>query len=134
MLHRTLNRACRAVLDVKDIREPTIPMYKRLNWLPVKELFDYNIVVEMFRCLKGYNKYSITFPPIRANIHGYPTRNNTNFNIPIHNLAAMRKTFSVRGPLAWNNLDPNLKNINSLNLFKKRYKQMLLNQPSYNDI
>ena len=132
LLHRTMNRCCRAVLGIKDIRTSSTAMYKKLKWLPVKELFDYNVVMEMHRCLKGIAKYPIAFPPLHETVHGYPTRNNRDFDIPNVNLSLMKKAFCIRGPIVWNSLPIEIKEINSLSELKKSYKQILLQQVASN--
>ena len=125
-LHRSLNRCCRSVLNIKDIRSSTVQMYKTLSWLPVGELLRYNVLVEMFRCINGLNKYSINFPRLHSDVHDYPTRQNGNFVLPNFNLTTLNKAFFVKGPLAWNNLNDSIKESSTLATFKRKLKKFLL--------
>ena len=111
ILQRALNRCCRAVLNIKDIRSSTLPLYKKLNLFPVKELSLFNLGKEMYRCLYGLNNYDIIFPPVQANIHNYPTRQGENFNLPQHNLTVASKAFCFRGPSLWNDIPPDIKKL-----------------------
>ena len=120
MLHKTMNRTCRAVLDIKDITHPALEMYELLKWLPIEKQFLLNLGCEMFKCINNLNNYGLVFPNTHSDIHNYPTRNNIQFALPTVNNSSDTKTLYYRGANLWNSIPICIKDVPSFHIFKKK--------------
>ena len=61
-----------------------------------------------------------------STIHQHDTRYCQNIRAEAHHSALFTKTIKITGPALWNNLTDTLKSAHTLNSFKIKYKQILL--------
>ena len=69
----------------------------------------------------------------RSDIHNRSTRNCDNLDIPAFKTSSGERTFWYRAVKIWRNLDNELKQITTVDKFKKKLKENLLKQ-FYNNI
>ena len=97
--------------------------FKKLNLMTVVSLYVYELLTFVKR-----NINLIKQDPI---IHSYETRNRGNFIRPIkHSTSTYEKSVSYSGIQLYNSLPYDMHNI-SENMFKKRLKMFLLENPFY---
>ena len=90
---------------------------QRLNWMSVKQTGAYQTCLLMFKVLKcDHPEYLNIF---NYQSYNYVSRSSHNLmlNIPQANTEAFKKSYSYSGPLLWNRLPNELKDIEFLKLF-----------------
>jgi len=50
----------------------------------------------------------------------------TNYHINVHRTSLLHYTIRIAGPLLWNSLDSNIKSVTRLNIFRRKFKNLLL--------
>ena len=61
-------------------------------------------------------------------LHSYNTRGSLNFHLPQIRTTVAKNSIFFKGPTIWNNLPIHIKSSPSLNIFKRRYKSLLINR------
>ena len=59
-------------------------------------------------------------------VHNYNTRGAKNIRVGLVNTCLAYNTISIQGTLLWNTFPTSLKNAPSINVFKRSYKKMLM--------
>ena len=59
-------------------------------------------------------------------IHNYDTRNQSNYNPTRNKKVFADKAIRTTGPILWNSIDKNIKNVISTKHFRKLYKSSLI--------
>ena len=118
------------ILQFKNIRTSLNTLYRDFGVLKLKDLHHFNI-----RCIVHKSIHSPHLLPVAINeifclneqIHDYNTRNKKDLHpIKIKTKLYGEKTISFQGRNCWNNLPSNIKEIYSINFFKKKLKQYML--------
>ena len=120
------NRTCRAVLGVKVRELHSYELYSKLGWLTFDNWTERCIATEAYKInILNQGHTYVQAPSTFSHIHPYNTRGQHNFALP--NLGILgRKAYWYRVAEKWNNLDPSLKQAQSLNIFKRIYFKKLL--------
>ena len=127
-LQTVQNFACHIVSGTRKFDHVT-PILKQLRWLPVAKQLGYRSAIMDFKCIAGYApKYLSSKFCKRLEISQRKTRNCDNLNIPFCELSTGQRSFHYRTVKLWNALETNLKNVDSLNSFKRQLKTHLLKQ------
>ena len=127
-LQAVQNFACRIVSGTRKFDHVT-PILKQLRWLPVARQLEYRSAIMAFKCSAGYvPKYLSSKFSKRLEISQRKTRNCDNLNIPFCKFSTGQRSFHYRTIKLWNALEANLKNVDSLNSFKRQLKSYLLKQ------
>ena len=96
--------------------------YKRLGWLTVKDRVSFFRLVHVFRISRGMAPAYLSngFTNVRQ-VHSYNTRGSvSDYHISdVSSSSLVRDSFGFRGRMEWNSLPRDLKQISSLNAFKK---------------
>ena len=123
------------------------PIFKELKLLKVKDIFKFHVAKFIYSAL-SFDTPSIFFDWFRTNhtVHNYNTISNTNINMKnyfeINNVSKTNilhtqgsklinyggKMMKVEGPLLWNNLSPDIRNSESVYIFKYSLKNYLIGQ------
>ena len=75
-----------------------------------------------------YNQLPTNLTKIhKKNNNKYTLRTNKTYTIPISKSTRTINSLLIKGPKLWNLLPTNIQNIKNENLFKKRVKNMLIN-------
>jgi len=112
------NRALRAVSKA-SYRSSTNPLYIKLKCLKLNELYSYHLAIFFFKLYNGYlpivcNKYMIT----SSGSNTYNLRAHT-----VHNLAktaCRQRHIMTTGPILWDSIPSNIKNVKNLSTFKTK--------------
>ena len=106
----------------------TMPIFYSLKLLTFYDIYKYQLGVFMFLC---YNKILpsciLNYFTLNLTIHSYVTRNAQKFHLPKVRTSLSHKSLLFQGPLLWNSLPDDIRESKSLNVFKMKYKQYLIN-------
>ena len=107
----------------------TNPLFHRLKVYKIHDINTLQIAMFMFK----YNKELL--PPVFSNffsynksLHSYPTRSRNNIHLNNPKILLAHKSLRHHGPDIWNSLPDDTKEITLLYSFKRRMKELLLNQ------
>ena len=121
---------CKAIVYKKRC-DSAAPVFINMNFLNLENLNIYKTLILMY---KYKNKLLSNFEdffqkPTRSK---YTLRSTTHemLSLPINSCKHIEHSLLYRGPKLWNNLDNEIKNILSLNTFKKRLKYLLVQKSS----
>ena len=127
-LQAVQNFACRSVSGTRKFDHVT-SILKQLRWLPVAKQLECRSAIMNFKCMAGNApKYLSNKFSKRLDISKRKTRKCNNLNIPFCKLSTGQRSFHYRTVKLWNALEINLKNVDSLNSFKRQLKNHLLKQ------
>lgn len=102
------------------------PILKQLQWLNVKDQVTYDTGVTMFKYLTNlYPEHLQTFPTV-GDVTGSTTRQHHHLYIPKTNTDLGARSLAVRGPKLWNSLPSVVKEANTLQSFKNKFKMAFL--------
>ena len=107
----------------------TNDLFYNNNILKLVDLFTYNVGIFMYQLS---NKdlpevFQIMFTRNRL-IHSYPTRQSDAYHLPRTRTIFAKKTIMFTGPKFWNDLPVEITQSQSLFIFKRKLKQLLLNE------
>ena len=120
-------RAIRTI-TFTDRYTSTLPLFDANKLLKFEYIYDYFIVLLMFKFVH-FNYCSNVF--MIQNPRPYQLRNNVNnVVVPRWFKTVSQNSMFYRGPVAWNSLEQALKTNGNIYLFKKHYKNILLQQQS----
>ena len=119
------NKAARHIL-LKPNRTTTSPLFKQLKLLKIQDLASFQTILfvkqYIAKALPCSMMSYLNYCPSKKII----TRCNDIFHIPRSRTLLHQKSIVVRGPLCWNSLSPELRNIASYPVFKRMLKESLL--------
>ena len=122
-------RAARIILKA-DIMTSSKHMFTVLNWLPFDRRVDYHTCIMVYKALNKQTPEYISELLVKtSDTHSLNLRSNTNddLKIPRSYTQYFDKSFSVCGPKLWNKLPTDIKRSKSLEIFKRKLKDYLLN-------
>ena len=121
-IHKFQKRAARIILD-KSYDTPSLELFSELNWMKIHDRILFKKVTFVYKSVTCNN----IFPEYLSNILT-PT-NNTHLRshtqhmlqIPKPRLEFYRKSFAYSGPKLWNQIPLDIRQSESLNIFKSAY-------------
>ena len=118
--------ACKAV-KFKKRKDSALPVIIEMNILTVKNLNIYQTLVLMYRFTeKLLCNFDEFFEKHKKSKYTLRSQTNGNLTSPKNSCKYVEHSLSYRGPNLWNNLPVELKNVSSLNIFKKHVKHYLV--------
>ena len=122
-LQRVQNAAARLILGIKK-HEHITPGLASLHWLPIRYRIQYKIATITFKVLStNLPVYLRTLLVIQKSSRTRRSAQGMTLCVPRTNLkSAGDRSFSVSAPKIWNALPMNVKNAQSLSVFKKNLK------------
>uniref|UniRef100_A0AAR2L787 Reverse transcriptase domain-containing protein n=1 Tax=Pygocentrus nattereri TaxID=42514 RepID=A0AAR2L787_PYGNA len=123
------NAAARVLTRARKFDHIT-PILSSLHWLPVKFFIDYKILLLTYKSLKGLApqylaELLIPYNPPRT----LRSQEAGLLSVPrIRKNNALGKAFSYKAPQLWNNLPINIRDSDTLSVFKSRLKTFLFEQ------
>ena len=130
-LQRVQNAAARIVFDLSKFCHIT-PALRQLHWLPVVKRIQFKILLLTFKAIYGlsppYISELITVKP--KSTHGLRSNNSTLLLPPTQKMLPTlgARSFAAAAPALWNKLPADIRNVASLNSFKKSIKTFLFNE------
>ena len=97
--------------------EHTSPLFKNTQILKLQDINKSVIATYMY-----INQINTPLEPV----HDYPTRQRHLLRPPAHEHMLFRRSVMYLGPTIWNSIPPHIKTLSSINLFKKKFKQHIL--------
>ena len=128
-----------SVLQKKSIRainnlpynDHTNDYFLNMNLLKLKDLFNHKIALIMFKTLNFSENPDLLEALTKfSDVHTHFTRNLSTFRVPKFNKKQSKFCIENQGVTVWNSLPLDLKNIKSLNKFKKQLKLYYLSKYS----
>ncbi|KAL1276385.1 hypothetical protein QQF64_036008 [Cirrhinus molitorella] len=120
------NSAARIITETPSLHHIT-PVLQQLHWLPVKLRIDFKILLYVFKAIHNLAPpYLFDLLHIAIPSHSLRSSSSIHLTVPSACLSTMgSRVFSCSAPLLWNALPPDIRNIDSLPLFKSRLKTHL---------
>ena len=127
-LQRIQNSAAR-IVSRRPHHEHTTPVLENLHWLPVQQRIMFKVVLFVFKCLKGLAPpYLAELITVKENSCNCELRSDGCLQEKKTNNKFGDRAFSICGPVLWNRLPKCMKEINSLDKFKKELKTHLFRE------
>ena len=118
ILNKCLKRAARIILKCPFLT-PSSEMFAKLNWLSFSETVTYKKAVLVYKCINKMGPLDMTnlFTPLTQIRE---TRQSTDLalRVPFAKKESYSTSFAVKGAYIWNNLNAQLRAVNSLGSFK----------------
>ena len=118
------------IINKRKFRDHTKELFTSNKILRLDKLTYYNTLIYMHK--QYYNQLPTNLTKIhKKNNNKYTLRTNKTYTIPISKSTRTINSLLIKGPKLWNLLPTNIQNIKNENLFKKRVKNMLINDELY---
>ena len=116
-LQKVQNFAVRIVTGARKFEHIT-PYLKDLNWLPVAMQLEVRDIIMTYKSLNGLTLRNVF--TTRSEIYEGNTRNKDKLHVPLCRTTTAQPSFKYRGTSLWNSLPKNIRDISSLDCFKKQ--------------
>jgi hypothetical protein len=105
----------------------TKPLFKSTSILPLPDINNLQVACFVFRCLHNLlpRKFCLMFNT-NSSIHDHYTRHSADLRHNYHRLTLRTNTTRIYGAKLWNSLTDSIRNLTSINCFKRHYKLYLL--------
>ena len=124
-LQKVQNFACRIITGKRKF-DRIAPVLREPRWLPVTSFLKNTLGVLAFTCVKGLApSYLCHRFKTRACVHDCNTRYKNNLNISAYKSASGQRTFLFRAMSFWNSLPCEIRECDSLPIFKRHLKEFL---------
>ena len=116
----------RVLLSRHDSGAPLEHMMKNLRLMKLSDLYRFYACLNMYRIL-NQNHMPTVHDELRALVmnHDHLTRNRRNFRIPVPRTRAVQLNYLYQSVSAWNDLPNNLRQLETLNEFRRKLKAYL---------
>ena len=122
-----LQKRCIKMITNSKRRESSKPLFKTLNVLPIRELYESKLSIFVHKFLKNElpSVFSNFFSSNSA-FHNYSTRNATNFRLPIVKTEVRKHSIRCMAINVYNEMRTHVNFEDSLYCFKRSVKEHLL--------
>ena len=125
----TLQNRIVRIITSAHYRAHAPPIFKSLKLLPFHDIYELSIAKIMLKIIKEtiptVLNYMFTF---NMNIHDPLTRQRHKLRIPAARTNLLQKTLRYKGVQIWNDIEEKISSQCSLQIFKKKVKDYLLNR------
>lgn len=123
------NRAMKSILKKpRDTR--TKELLDELNWLSVYQSCVYFTLILIFKIKHNLlPPYLATNLKLRSEMHGRDLRNKNDFNLPKYSKACTQNNLYFRGVIMYNETTNEMKNCQSLSIYKKLCYEYMKTKP-----
>lgn len=108
------------------------PILNKLNWLRVNEKIRFDICLTVYKALHSQYPGWLFSLTTRNLVRSRPTRQDNELVINKTSTDIGKNCFSIMGPILWNSLPIQLRNVNSLSSFKKNLKRYIIDTRQLN--
>ena len=122
----TLQKRCCRIITNSPPRTPSLPIFRRLNILPLEQLYHFSVLTFMFR----FHQNSLPLPNMRMfasrSLHSsYQTRQVNHLQLPRFRHHFSQRTIAFAGPKLWNNISSLSLHNCSFAIFKTKLRKFL---------
>ena len=110
-----LQNAAARIISKRKKRESVRDILVKLHWLPVEKRIVFKILVLTFKIVHGLSPNNL------SDLLTYRCQITLTFNLSYFDSNFGRQSFSYAAPRYWNALPEDLKFLNNLDTFKKKY-------------
>ena len=103
----------------------TEELFKNLQFLNIFKIYKLQLACHMFKIRNNLTSDIYNFS-VNEDFHTYQTRHKDDIHKDFCRTKCRQDTVRFQGPKLWNSLPTEIKDVSSLNLFKKKIKQYLL--------
>ena len=122
-----LQKKCVRIINKVGYYEHTAPLFKDMKLLTVKQIYDLNCAKFTFCSLNRLKFTEFSNRLVTNNsCHNYQTRSGNNLKKPSERLHKFKNSFLNNGIEMWNSLPDDIKNVKTLQSFKKKTKEYIL--------
>ncbi|KAK7945374.1 hypothetical protein WMY93_001102 [Mugilogobius chulae] len=123
------NSAARIITRTPSFHHIT-PILQQLHWLPIKQRINFKLLLTTFKAIHNLApSYISDLLHISTPSRSLRSSSSLQLSVPSARLVTMGgRAFSRSAPQLWNSLPPDLRNTDSLPLFKSRLKTFLFRQ------
>ena len=126
-LQRAQNFSSKIIDGTGKKYDRATPFIEKLNWLKMDKKLIYDILVFVFKVLKGdIPNYAIQFPYVNSLQGRRNTRQDKDLLVPRKRTFIADRALNVKGPKYWNSLPLEIKSLVNLKIFKSKLKAFLL--------
>lgn len=132
-LERQLSKAIRFIFNLSR-RTSATPFRSKLKWLSLSQRRKYFLLCLTYKALH-LKKPPYLYSILKPNIINYETtlsaqtRNRPFFRIPSKTSKTFDASFSIAAMKSWNDLNPDIRDSENIEIFKSKIKNILLLQP-----
>jgi len=120
------NFAAKVVVGGARKYDHVSPIIKQLKWLKIKEKNIYDTCVMVFKILNhSFPSWVISFQTV-GDLRDVETRQRNDLYVDRARIDMGTRSLRNRGPFLWNKLPLQIKNTNSLNIFKNKLNNYLI--------
>ena len=101
-------------------------IFKAAKILEIADVYRYFIGIQMYKLVKLNNRYLQPLINIENVEHQYSTRLTGSLRVPFPRIDSVKFNFEYQSVHIWNSIPNQIKNVTSLNIFKKNYKKYLI--------
>ena len=126
LLQRLQNRAARIITGKYDWNLSASQILMDLGWMNINQRIDYFTTLLTFKALNGFTPNYIS-ETLHTQESSYNFRNTheNDLIVPRVNLEVLKKSFTYNAPKKWNILSLNVRQSNTVDTFKTRYKVLI---------
>jgi len=130
-LDRIIKQQKKAVRNITNssYNAHTNPLFHSKKILKVKDVYKLQVAVFMYKNDKSTLPTSLSnIFTLNRDFHNYNTRHRNDPVVPKHNIDICTRSIAHMGPVIWSELPNEIKMKPTLNSFKRRYKNLLIDQ------
>ena len=121
-------KAIRAI-SLLEYNSHTNDSFKDLGILKIPDLYKINLCSTMFKLIKNPILYPISeFFIQNSQLHAYSTRYQSHYSVPYYAKASSQACFLYQATVEFNNIPQNIKVCPSIHSFRKKLKQLIIDQ------
>lgn len=124
-LQRVQNSIARLTVPGTGFRDHMTPVLKRLHWLPVQQRIEFKIAVTTFKVLQNQQPQYLANLLTRMPDSSRRSSGKNLLQMPFIKSEIGRRSFSYAAPKIWNSLPQSIRDITSLEMFKRHLKASL---------
>ena len=116
------------VITSSPPRTSSKPLFKQYNILSIHDIFKLQIASFMYMYFNHQlpTLFSNLFT-LNSNYHNYNTRHQSDIRIPLFKYKLCRQSINLYGPKLWHSIPPFIKASPTLQTFKRKFKDFLIN-------
>ena len=113
-------KRCLRIMNNSEYRDHTRPLFFSNKLLQLCDIYKFRLATFMYKSPVFVNSFS--------RLHSHNTRDRASLRSQVQRLTVSLKSLSFQGPDLWNKIPPEIKEVESVAIFKKRLKEYLISK------